>query len=178
MMTRPPEPMMEPSFWSASYSRGVSSKLAGMTPPDGPPDCTALNCLPFGGPPPISKIMSRNDVPKGTSARPVLVILPASAKTFVPLAFSVPMVEYHAPPRRMMMGTVDQVSTLLMLVGLPHKPDCAGNGGRGMGWPRRPSMDRMSAVSSPHTNAPAPMRSSMSKSKPLSKMFLPSTPSL
>ena len=75
MTTRPPEPMMEPSFWSASYSRGVSSRLAGMTPPDGPPDCTALNCLPFGGPPPISKMMSRNGVPKGTSARPVLVDL-------------------------------------------------------------------------------------------------------
>ena len=49
---------------------------------------------------------------------------------------------------------VAQVSTLLILVGLPHRPRCAGNGGRGIGWPRRPSMLRISAVSSPHTNAP------------------------
>ena len=36
-------------------------------------------------------MMSRNGVPNGTSARPVFLILPARAKTFVPLVFSVPM---------------------------------------------------------------------------------------
>jgi len=36
--------------------------------------------------------------------------------------------------------------------------------------------DRIRAVSSPQTNAPAPIRSSISKSNPLSKMFLPSSP--
>ena len=28
-----------------------------------------------------------------------------------------------------------QVSTLLMFVGFPHRPFCAGNGGRGRGLP-------------------------------------------
>jgi hypothetical protein len=35
--------------------------------------------------------MSRSGVPIGTSIRPVLLILPASANTLVPLLFSVPM---------------------------------------------------------------------------------------
>ena len=52
-----------------------------------------------------------------------------------------------------------QVSTLLMLVGLPHSPFCAGNGGRGRGRPASPSSDAISAVSSPQTNAPAPSTS-------------------
>ena len=59
-----------------------------------------------------------------------------------------------------------KVSTLLSTVGLPHRPLTAGNGGRGRGSPRLPSMEAISAVSSPQTNAPAPMRISRSKSKP------------
>ena len=42
----------------------------------------------------------------------------------------------------------------------------AGNGGRGRGSPRWPSIEVMSAVSSPQTKAPEPMRISRSKSKP------------
>jgi len=56
-----------------------------------------------------------------------------------------------------------KVSTLLIKVGFPHKPDSAGNGGRGLGVPLFPSMEAINAVSSPHTNAPAPMRTSTSK---------------
>src|SRR5208282_6020832 len=117
-----------------------------MTPPDGPPVCTALNRLPLGTPPPMPKMISRSVVPYGTSARPVLRILPASAKTLVPFVFSVPNEAYHFAPRKMIGLMVAQVSTLLILVGLPHRPRCAGNGGRGIGWPRRPSMLRISAV--------------------------------
>ena len=56
----------------------------------------------------------------------------------------------------MIHGTLEQVSTLLMLVGLPQRPLTAGNGGRVRGMPRLPSMEAMSAVSSPQTKAPAP----------------------
>ena len=55
------------------------------------------------------------------------------------------------------------VSTLLMSVGRSHRPATAGYGGRGVGVPRPPSMEAISAVSSPHTNAPAPSRMSTSK---------------
>ena len=44
-----------------------------MQPPDGPPVCTALNCLPSGMPPPISWMISRSVIPMGTSIRPVFV---------------------------------------------------------------------------------------------------------
>ena len=55
-----------------------------------------------------------------------------------------------------------KVSTLLISVGRPRRPDTAGYGGRGRGVPRPPSIDAISAVSSPHTNAPAPSRTSTS----------------
>ena len=67
----------------------------------------------------------------------------------------------------MMTGMFASVSTLLMTVGRPQRPLTAGNGGRGLGMPRLPSIDWRSAVSSPQTNAPAPKRSSMSNEKPL-----------
>ena len=53
----------------------------------------------------------------GTSIKPVLFTLPARAKTFVPLLFSVPIVANHLPPLRMMGGMLANVSTLLMSVG-------------------------------------------------------------
>ena len=62
-----------------------------MQPPDGPPVCTALIVPPSGAPPPISSTISRSVVPIGTSTSPVLRILPARAKTLVPLLFSVPI---------------------------------------------------------------------------------------
>ena len=61
--TMPPEPMMEPSFCSDSYSNGSSKCCSGMTPPDGPPVCTALNFLSLGMPPPMPKMISRSVVP-------------------------------------------------------------------------------------------------------------------
>ncbi len=69
-----------------------------------------------------------------------------------------------------------KVSTLLITVGFCHSPDTAGNGGRGTGMPRLPSIEASSAVSSPQTNAPAPSRISMSKSNPVPRMSLPSSP--
>ena len=133
-----------------------------MQPPAGPPVWTALNGRPSTMPPPMPYTMSRSDVPIGTSTRPVLTTRPASAKTFVPLLFSVPMPANHAAPLRMIGATFAKVSTLLISVGRPRRPDTAGYGGRGRGVPRPPSIDAISAVSSPHTNAPAPSRTSTS----------------
>ena len=62
----------------------------------------------------------------GTSTSPVLHTLPASAKTLVPLLFSVPTEANQSGPSRMTTGTLARVSTLLMTVGLPHSPLTAG----------------------------------------------------
>src|ERR1035441_5633620 len=102
-------------------------------------------------------MISRSAVPMGISTRPVLAIFPVRAKTLVPLLLSVPMLEYHCGPLRRMGAILAKVSTLLMRVGQPHRPETAGYGGRGRGWPRSPSMEAIRAVSSPQTNAPAPI---------------------
>src|SRR5690348_8632550 len=54
-------------------------------------------------------------------------------------------------------------STLFPYTTLFRSPTSTGNGGLLRGSPRYPSMDWKSAVSSPQTYAPAPIRSSMSK---------------
>ena len=76
----------------------------------------------------------------------------------------------------MIQGTTARVSTLLMLVGRCHSPDSAGNGGRSRGMPRSPSMDCIMAVSSPHTNAPAPSLSLRWKEKSEPMMLSPMRP--
>jgi hypothetical protein len=53
-------------------------------------------------PPPMTSMMSRSVVPMSTSIRPVLTMVPASAKTLVPLERSVPMPANQSPPSRMM----------------------------------------------------------------------------
>ena len=70
----------------------------------------------------------------------------------------------------------EKVSTLLMLVGLPHRPLTAGNGGRVRGMPRLPSMEAMSAVSSPQTKAPAPSLIFRWNLQPLPSASSPSRP--
>ena len=98
---------------------------AGRQPPDGPPVWTALNARPRGMPPPMSKMISRSEIPIGTSMRPVLFTFPTSENTFVPelpfhafsLTSPVPIDVNHSAPRLMMSGTFAQVSTLLRLVG-------------------------------------------------------------
>ena len=69
-------------------------------------------------PPPMSKMIVLNEVPMGTSTKPVFFTLPTREKTFVPLLFSVPREAYHAAPFSMIAGTLAQVSTLLRVEGL------------------------------------------------------------
>ncbi len=118
MTIMPPEPIIEPIFVSSSKSTGMSRYFSGMQPPEGPPVWIALNFLPSGIPPPMSKTISRSVIPIGTSTRPVLLILPTREKIFVPLLPSVPIEAYQSAPRSMMNGTFAQVSTLFRFVGL------------------------------------------------------------
>ncbi len=66
------------------------------------------------------KMISRSVMPIGTSIKPVLLMRPLSAKTLVPLLFSVPMLANHSPPCCKIGTTFAMVSTLLIKVGLPH----------------------------------------------------------
>ena len=106
----------------------------------------------------------------------MLCTLPTSENTLVPALFGLPVSANQAGPLETIGATLYQVSTLLMLVGLPQRPFWAGKGGRGRGRPAWPSSEAMSAVSSPQTKAPAPSTSSMSKLKPRPRMFSPSMP--
>src|ERR1039457_3282619 len=91
-------------------------------------------------------------VPSGISTSPVLCDLPTRENTFVPGLLALPVSVNHAGPLVTMGAMLYQVSTLLMLLGLPHRPFCAGKGGRGRGRPASPSSDAMSAVSSDRTS--------------------------
>src|SRR4030042_1666281 len=107
---------------------GRSRSFSGIQPPEGPPVCAALNFFLFGTPPPTSKISSLRVIPIGTSTSPVLFTFPAKAKTLVPLLVSVPIPAYHSGPLSIILATLAQVSTLLILVGFPQRPETAGKG--------------------------------------------------
>ncbi len=156
---------------------GRSNILAGIQPPDGPPVCTALIFTLPTGPPPMPLMISSMVMPIGTSTKPVFLILPTRLNILVPELFFVPIFANSGAPRSMMTGMFAQVSTLLMAVGLPSIPFCTGNGGRWRGSPIFPSTDCINAVSSPHTNAPAPLTRLMSKENWVPRMFSPRSPS-
>lgn len=114
---------------------------------------------------------------------------PEMLKSFVPELCSRPKPANHAPPRRQMVGATATVSTLATVVGQPKTPagnqsrercrresgewrwaeglqdvpTSAGKGGLRRGLPCLPSMDSMSAVSSPQMYAPAPLTTKTSK---------------
>src|SRR5258708_38321155 len=115
-------------------------------------------------------------MPRGTPKMPGLSTGPARHNTPVPPFFGVPRLAYASPPSRMIGGTALSVSTLLMIVGQPYSPTTAGKGGLIRGYPRLPSSDSISADSSPHSYAPAPVCASKSKSNPDPRMFLPRYP--
>ena len=179
MTTRPPEPIIAPTFFRESKSRCRSrwSSVALMhrQPPEGPPIWTALKLPPLT-PPPMSKMTSRRVVPMGTSIRPVLFTFPVRAKALVPWLFSGPMVLYQSAPFKMMGATLQKVSTLFKTVGFSNRPFSTVRGGFTRGMPRFPSMEEVSALPSPQTNAPAPWLIFMVKSKPEPRMFSPSSP--
>ena len=106
----------------------------------------------------------------GISTRPVRLILPDRAKTLVPLLVAVPMELYQEAPFSKIVGTFERVSTLLITVGFSNNPLVEGKGGRGRGIPLFPSMLWIRAVSSPQTNAPAPILINKSNEK-----FVPAT---
>ncbi len=148
-----------------------------MQPPEGPPICTALYALPSGMPPPMSKTICADawcpsPLRPGRCGRPC----PRGRRPSCPCCSRCRRRRTTRRRWPRCAGRLASVSTLLMTVGLPNRPLTAGNGGRGRGMPRLPSMLWIRAVSSPQTNAPAPILMTISRLKPLSRMLSPSRP--
>jgi len=99
--------------------------------------------------PPARPSSSRSVVPSGASYWPGVVTWPDSEKMPKPLDFSVPSAAKSEAPLSRIQGTVVIDSTLLITVGEAYRPAIAGNGGFSRGWPRNPSSESSSAVSSP-----------------------------
>ena len=93
---------------------------------------------------------SRRVMPSGASYWPGRVTWPDSENNPKPVERSVPISANQlgavAHDRR---GPMAIDSTLLTTVGRAYSPATAGNGGFSRGWPRRPSSESSSAVSSP-----------------------------
>src|SRR6185369_11440335 len=140
---------------------------------DTPPGITALTLRFFQTPPQTSLMIWLNVVPIGSSNTPGLLTWPDTHTMRVPPDRPVPSSLNQAPPLSTMNGTFISVSTLLTIVGLPNRPLIAGNGGLSRGWPRKPSSELSSAVSSPQMYAPAPRWTVSSHSMLVPRMFLP-----
>ena len=94
-----------------------------MQPPEGPPDLHRLERAAALARRRRSRRRARAAcMPIGTSTRPVLFTLPTSEKILVPLLPSVPTRGVRVGAVGDDSGTLAQVSTLLMLVGLPKSP--------------------------------------------------------
>lgn len=78
-----------------------------------------------------------------------LLTWPEMQYSLVPALFGRPKEANHDAPRRRMVGATATVSTFVTVVGHPNTPILAGNGGFKRGLPGLPSIDSMSAVSSP-----------------------------
>src|ERR1700721_3094787 len=112
-------------------------------------------------------------MPSGASYWPGRVTWPDSEYSVKPGDFSLPIDRNQSTPFRTIDGTLAMVSTLLITVGQPYSPATAGNGGRSRGWPRRPSNESSSAVSSPQMYAPAPAGTTKSRAQPDPAMLRP-----
>ena len=76
-------------------------------------------------------------------------------RPWCPCDFAVPIAANHSPPLRMIGGDVGEGLDVVDQRRIaPQAATRPGYGGRGRGWPRSPSIDAISAVSSPQTNAP------------------------
>src|SRR5581483_11330227 len=107
-------------------------------------------------------------------------MLPHTEKSLVPVLFGLSgriHCLYQSAPLLMMCGTAASVSTLLIVVGCANTPDTAGHGGLMRGLPRRPSIEFISAVSSPQMYAPAPRCTQTFTVFPDPIAFLPRIPS-
>src|ERR1700733_13991399 len=174
--TSAPEPSIAPQPASDLKSSRTSAMDAGRYPEDGPEGAKPFNCFPSAIPPPYLKISSDTGVPSGTSYTPGCTTSPLTPINFSPAAPFKPCDLYQSTPRNRIVSTFANVSTLLMTVGLFHRPCCTGNGGLLRGSARLPSIASSSAVSSPQIYPPGLTNISRSKLNSLPSTCGPSKP--
>ena len=95
-----------------------SIRSPGTTGTEEPPGITALSWRPFQTPPARAS-RSVKGIPSETSKLPGLSTWPDTENALVPPALVVPRSANHSPPLRMIDGTEDNDSVLLMVVGRP-----------------------------------------------------------
>ena len=76
-------------------------------------------------------------------------MFPQAEINLVPVERPTPILAYSAPVISIIGTTAAMVSTLFTTVGHCQRPFTAGKGGFNLGFPRFPSSDSRSAVSSP-----------------------------
>src|SRR5271156_1753263 len=172
--TSAPEPSIEPASASDLKSSRTSAMDAGKYPEDGPEGANPFSFFPPAIPPPYLKISSDTGVPIGTSYTPGCTTSPLTPINFSPAVPFRPCDLYQSTPRKRMGGTLAKVSTLLITVGLFHRPCCTGNGGLLRGSARLPSIASSNAVSSPQIYPPGLTNISRAKLNSLPSTFGPS----
>src|SRR5258707_10983251 len=160
-----PDPSVAPTALTPSKVRGTSSASGPTKDPAAPPSSTACTGRPPRTPPAAS-ITPRRLTPNSYSYNPGRSTQPDRQNSRVPVESLVPIWAKADPPIRRISSTQSRVSTLLIAVGLPNRPDCAGKGGLFRGSGRLPSIELMIAVSPPALDLPAPRLTSTSKAKP------------
>ncbi len=149
-----PEPTMDPASATTLKSSGRSSMLAGKYPEEGPEGANPSSARPSGTPPACWKMRSRYEMPIGTSNTPGRTTSPLMPTNFRPMEPLMPCDLYQSTPRARMAAAKVKVSTLLITVGMFHKPLVPGNGGLLRGSARLPSRASSSALSSPQMYPP------------------------
>src|SRR5258708_27593025 len=170
-----PDPSVAPTALTPSNVRGTSSASGPTKDPAAPPSSTARTGRPSRTPPAAS-ITPRRLTPNSYSYSPGRATQPDRQNSRVPVESLVPIWAKADPPIRRISSTQNSVSTLLISVGLPNRPDSAGKGGSFRGSDRLSSIQLISAVSSPPMYAPAPRLTSLSNAKPADMTSAPRNP--
>src|SRR5579872_876 len=143
---------------------------------DAPPGSRPRKRTPSRIPPACSSRISRIGVPIGSSHRPGCFTLPLAPYSFVPPSLVRLRFLNQLAPWLMMCGTLQSVSTLFTVVGLPQRPATGGKGGFERGFARLPSSAFNIPVSSPHMYRPALMCKYIFRLYEEPRIFLPRYP--